>query len=328
VDIPNNGAPRLDDVIAQMLVHLEDRMPEVPLLPDPLLRNRARLVSVRERPVGLASWRGVEVFGSFVPVALKAGRLEAGVLFELWANAQDAADTAALTLHGNLQAARNDLRALGFLRVDGADLAPAELTDSIWRKTAAYTVLYEYQYQDVDGTWSFITRIPVHSDPEERSSPDRETAVVTGRTVRWQRSEDPGMPPPPTLVVRGRTTVPGLSVAAFLPDIPDAAVELLRTFEGATGDPAEALTLQDLATAPHIRMTYDTLALFLDDLTASGDSVELVDLDGNPASYALRTFHFGPALDLPRPIDRLEISTSADAWVGSHAVLYLRAEGA
>lgn len=328
--ILNNGAPRLDDVISQMLNHLEDRLPPSPPAPDPLPPNRARLLSVRERPVGLASWRGVEVFGSFVPVALKGGRLEAGVSFELWATGEDAADTAALTLHGNLLAARDDLRGLGFLRVDGADLAPAEQDASIpaWRKTASYRVLYEYHYRDVDGTRSFITRIPLHSDREERDSLDRETAILTGRMVRWQRRENPGMPPPPTLAVRGRTTIRGLSAAAFLPDTPGAGVELLRTFEGASGDPAVAATLQDLAGAQHIRKTYAALADFLADLTPAGASVDLVDLDGNPASYALQTFTFGPALELPRPVDRLEISTSADAWAASNAVLYLHAEGA
>ncbi len=333
--ILNQGAPRLDTMIDQMLVDLGKKMPDPPSVPDLTLQNRARLVSVRERPVGLASWRGAEVFGSLVPVALKGGRLEAGVLFELWATGEIAADAAALTLAGNLAAARNELRGLGFLRIDGADLTAAEKTESgsteVWRKTASYRVLYEYHYQDVDESLSLITRIPVHSDPEEAGSPDRETEVVTGRVVRWQRAEEAqGVPPSPTLIVRGRTTVRGLAVAVLpAPGLPAAGVELLRTFEGATGDPRVAANLQALAVAPHIRKIYASLADFLGDLTATGETVELGDLQGNPGSYQMFTLTFEPApLELPRPIDRLEISTSADAWIGSNAVLYLRAEGA
>jgi len=153
--------------------------------------------------------------------------------------------------------------------------------------------------------------------------------VVTGRVVRWQREEaGQEIPAPPTLIVRGPTSIPRLVAATFLPDTPAAAVDLLRTFDGASGPPAVAAALQDLATAPHIRRSYASLAAFLADLTTPVDAVELADLDGNPGSYELRTFTFGPALDLPRPGDRLEISTSAGAWIASNAVLYLRAEGA
>lgn len=328
MDITGNGAPPLNEVIATMLGHLEDRLPD-PL--DPGLPTRSRLLSVRERPVGLSNGRGVEVFGSLVPVTLKGGRVDVSVAFEVWASQQGDADSAALSLHSALSAAKNDLRIEGFLRIDGADFSTAEKDEDLnaWRKTASYQVLYEYHYQDVDDALSFITRIPVSSDPEEAESPDREIEVVTGRMVRWQqREEAQGVPPPPTLVVQGRTTIQGLTVAALLPDTPGAGVELLRTFEGAAGAPAVAATLQDFAAAPHIHKTYASLALFLADLTASGNTVALGDLAGNPGSYEIRTFTFGPALVLPRPVDRLEISTSADAWVGSHAVLYLRADGA
>ncbi|HEX5717382.1 MAG TPA: hypothetical protein VF179_14590 [Thermoanaerobaculia bacterium] len=321
MDIQGNGAPQLNDVITTMLGLLEGDV----------LPNRARLASVRERPVGLANWRGVDVFGSIVPVALKGGRLDAGVFFEITRDLPDEADTAALELHGTLLAARDGLRAAGFLRIDGPDFSvPVEDQDThVWRKTVTYRVLYEYQYRDVEGSASFITRIPARVDPEE-GSPDHQVAVITGRVVRWQRKEeDKGIPAPPTLVVRGPTSIPGLTVAAFLPDVPGADVVLLRTFEGATGEPDTATSLQELATAEHIRRSAP-LADFLNELTAPvpPDTVELADLAGNPGSYELRTFTFGPAIVLPRPIDRLEISTSAGAWDDSDAVLYLRAEGA
>ncbi|MES1241716.1 MAG: hypothetical protein ABUT39_08875 [Acidobacteriota bacterium] len=285
--------------------------------------NRARLLSVRERPVGLANWRGVEVFGSTVPVILKGGRLEAGVLFEVTANQAQLAEEAAVALHGQILTQRDGLRTAGFLKIGGPDFSLPEEDDShVFHKTVSYSVLYEYQYRDVDGTASFITRIPVDVDPEEAGSPDRESLLLTGRVARWDRE---GAPP---LVVRGRGAVPRLTLVAFLPDTPGAAVELLRTFDGASGPPAAAASLQDLASANHIRRSYASLADFLADFPPAVDTVELSDLDGNAATYELRTFTFGPELHLPRTADRFEITTSAGAWGGSDAVLYLRAEGA
>ena len=313
MDIPGTGAPPLNEVITQMLGHLEGEVPP----------NRARLLSVRERPVGLANWRGVEVFGSTVPVILKGGRLEAGVLFEVSGNQPQQVEDAALVLHGQLLTHRDTLRTAGFLKIDGPDFSlPAEDESNVWHKTVSYKVLYEYQYRDVDGTASFITHIPADVDPEEAGSPDRESLLITGRVVRGDREGTP------SLAVRGRGGVPGLTLVAFLPDTPGAAVELLRTFDGASGAPAVAATLQDLASAAHIRRSYASLADFLADFPPSTDTVELSDLDGNPATYELRTFTFGPELHLPRPADRFEITTSAGAWGGSDAVLYLRAEGA
>lgn len=325
MDIPAQGAPPLDQVITEMLGYLAKALKDLSFKPT------LRLLTVRTQPVGLANWRGVEVFGSLVPVSLKGGRLEASVRFDGPAADADGAEEAAVALHGALQGARDELRKLGFLRLDGADFSLPEEDEGggSWHKAVSYRVLYEYRYQDVDGAGSFITRIPARVDREEAGSPDRETVVVTGRVVRWQRAEaDQEIPAPPTLVVRGPTSIPALVVAALLPDTPAAEVVLLRTFDGASGPPATALTLQALASEPHIRKAYASVAAFLTDLAVPVGSVELADLGGDPGTYKLRTFIFGPALALPRPSDRLEISTSADAWMDSHAVLYLRAEGA
>lgn len=310
MDISGAGAPPLNDVITQMLGHLEGPVPP----------NRARLLSVRERPVGLANWRGVEVFGSTVPVILKGGRLEAGVLFDVTGNQVQQAEDAALTLHGQILAQRDALRTAGFLKIEGPDFSLPEMDDAnVFHKTVSYKVLYEYQYRDIDGTASFITRIPVDVDREEAGSPERESLLITGPVVRWDRE---GTPP---LVIRGRGTVSRLTLVTFLPVLPAAPVELLRTFDGASGPPADAMTLQDLVNGSHMRRSYASLVDFLADFPAAVDTVELADLDGNPATYQLRTFTFGPELHLPRPVDRFEITTSAGAWGGSGAVLYLRA---
>lgn len=310
MDIPGTGAPPLNEVITQMLGHLEGEVPP----------NRARLLSVRERPVGLANWRGVEVFGSSVPVILKGGRLEAGVLFEVTGNQVQQAEDAALALHGQLLAHRDTLRTSGFLKIDGPDFSLPEVDDTnVWHKTVSYKVLYEYQYRDVDGTASFITRIPVDVDPEEAGSPDRESLLITGPVARWDREGTPA------LAIRGRGTIPRLTLVSFLPVVPGIPVELLRTFDGASGPPPAAASLQDLAGNNHVRRSYASLIDFLADFPAVVDTVELTDLDGNPATYQLRTFTFEPELHLPRPVDRFEITTSAGAWGGSGAVLYLRA---
>jgi hypothetical protein len=285
--------------------------------------NRARLQSVRERTVGLNNWRGVEVFGSTVPVALKGGRLEAGVLFEITRNQADQAETAAIELHGNLLAARNDLRIHGFLKIEGPDFSlPEEDESHVFHKTVSYKVLYEYQYRDIDGSASFITRIPVDVDPEEAGSPDRESLLVTGPVVRWDGEGAPA------LVIRGRGAIRQLTAVVFPgdpPNLPGVAVEVLRTFDGASGPPAAAAQLKDLADADHIRITYPSLDDFLKEFPAATETVELSDLSDHAQSYDLRTFTFGPEVQLPRPADRFEITTSAGAWGGSDAVLYLRA---
>jgi hypothetical protein len=318
MSIPGAGAPPLNDVITQMLGHLEGEVPP----------NRARLLSVRERPVGLANWRGVEVFGSTVPVILKGGRLEAGVLFEVTANQPQQVEDAALALHGQLLTHRDSLRTAGFLKIDGPDFSlPEEDGSHVFHKTVSYKVLYEYQYRDVDGSASLITRIPVDVDPEEAGSPDRESLLVTGPVARWDREGTPA------LVIRGRGGIRQLTAVVLLPDSPAAPVEVLRTFDGASGLPAAATSLQDLAGANHIRKTYASLDDFLADLTPVMttdqppvvETVELSDLSDHAQSYDLRTFTFGPELHLPRPADRFEITTSAGAWGGSDAVLYLRA---
>lgn len=318
MSIPGTGAPPLNEVITDMLGRLEGLVPP----------NHARLLSVRERTVGLNNWRGVEVFGSAVPVALKGGRLEAGVLFEITRNQADQAEAAAIELHGNLLAARNDLRVAGFLKIEGPDFSLPEEDDShVFHKTVSYKVLYEYQYREIDGSASFITHIPVDVDPEEAGSPDRESLLVTGPVVRWDREGTPA------LVIRGRGGIGHLTVVVLPADNPGDAIEVLRTFDGASGPPADAVQLQDLAGASHIRKTYASLDDFLADfppvMTTDQppvpETVELSDLSDQPATYELRTITFGPEIQLPRPADRFEITTSAGAWGGSGAVLYIRA---
>lgn len=331
--IPASGAPALDAVIDEMLTRLRNRVPLDPPPADPMLpQTSIRLLSVAERPTGLANRLGNETRGALGPLSWKGGRLEASVLFEAWGANPAAADTASLTVHGALAGARDALRGEGFLRVEGAEFSPAEEDTGVggWRKTASYRVLYEYRYLDTERADSLIVRIPAHADPEELNSPARETTVITGRTVRWDNEESL------LFSVRGPGGVNGLSVLAFIPGaVPGGAVVVRRTFDGAAGPEDVFADLASFLTAVsgpepasrHARIDYASLTAFLNDLGAPADSVELGDWDVNtlPDSYQIHTQIFPQAVELPRFADRFEIVPPAAA-LDQTAVLYLRAE--
>jgi hypothetical protein len=330
--IPANGAPALDAVIDQMLTRLKARVPADPPPADPALpATSLRLLSVAERPTGLANRLGNETHGSLGPLSVKGGRLEAAVLFETWGANPAAADTAALTVHGALAGARDLLRGEGFLRVDGADFSLPE-EDAVaggWRKTAAYSVLYEYRYLDTESAASLIVKIPADAD-QEALGLSRETTVVTGRTVRWDDEESL------LFSLRGPGGLSGLSVLAFIPGtVPAGPVVVRRTFDGAAGaedvfaDLASFLPAVSGAapTSRHARIDYPTLTAFLNDLGAPADSVELGDWDVDtlPDTYPIHSHAFPQAIELPRFADRFEIVPPAAA-LSETAVLYLRAE--
>jgi hypothetical protein len=331
--IPGSGAPALDAVINDMLDRLRDKVPPDPPPADPFLPPTSlRLLSVAERPTGLANRLGNETRGSLGPLSWKGGRLEASVLFQVWGTQETAADTAALTVHGALSGARDALRGEGFLRVEGADFSPAELDTDVggWRKTASYRVLYEYRYLDVESADSLIVRIPAHADQEELNSPARETTVVTGSTARWDNEES-------LLVsVRGPGGVLGLSVLSFVPAaMPSGPVVVRRTFDGAAGPEdvfADLASFLPAVSGPapasrHARIEYPSLNDFLTDLGAPADSVELGDwnVDTLPDAYQIHTRTFPQAVEMPRFADRFEIVPPAAA-LDQTAVLYLRVE--
>ncbi len=190
------------------------------------------VVSVNEKALGVGNWRGIETLGSFAIVGLKGGHLEAVVRFQFQADQPNAVDDAVNTLQARLLAGRDALWKVGLLHITAQDTTPAEFSAPLnaWRKTVAYKILYEFRYQDTDGAESLIARIPIHSDPEERDSPQRETITVTDEMVRWDNEAAP------TLVVRGRWDARGLSALAFIPGTaPTRSVTLRRTFDQATG---------------------------------------------------------------------------------------------
>jgi hypothetical protein len=335
LSIPGSGAPALDAVITQMLNQL---LLVLPLPEDPLRPTTARLVSVAERPLGLANRRGSEVQGPLGPLALKGGRLDAAVGFEVWGSTATVADAAALALHGKLTQARDTLRGQGFLRIQGADFSAAEQDGGAgpFHKTASYHLLYEYHYLDTDAAASLIVRIPAELDLEEAGSPDPEKIVITGGTARWDEEAAAAFQN------RGPGALRGLSVLAFIPaTAPTGGVTLLRTFEGAAGPPAPHATLGSFLTAicgpspaeRHAQVAYADLAAFLADLgPPSAETVELGDWDQNllPDIYQIYSVPFPAALGLDRFAERFEISYQsappARFDANNKAVLYLRVE--
>jgi hypothetical protein len=339
LSIPGNGAPALDAVITQMLSQL---LLVLPLPEDSALPTTARLVNVAERPLGLANRRGSEVQGPLGPLALKGGRLDAAVGFEVWGSTAMVADSAALALHGALAQQRDVLRGQGFLRVQGADFSVAEKdANNAFRKTASYRILYEYQYLDADAAASLIVSIPAEADLEELGSPDQETTVITGDTGRWD--EEAAAP----FQSRGPGALRGLSVLAFVQaPAPTGGVTLLRTFDGAAGPPAPHATVEDFLTAVcgpvpaerHAQVAYANLPAFLADLTAFLTKLKIplesVEMDGwnenaLPNIYQVYSVPFPAALGLDRFAERFEISYESmpPATPFDHkAVLYLRVE--
>lgn len=321
--IPSEGRPSLATVIATMVQAITDELGG--LAPPP---PAITVLSATEQPVGLRDLVGFADQGGLLPaIAVKGGRLTAALSIAVSASDPAHADTAVFELHGALSGARDNLRRKGFLRWDGGDFTPPELVPSStdWRRTASYKALFEYSYLDTDGAVGLITRIPVEADPETLGSPDAETAVVAGSTVRWADGELP------SLVVRGLGGVGRLTALAYLPaGAPAVSVTVLRTFTGASGAPAAVATLQDLAGAEHAAVSFATLSGFLAALPDTGDAVELGDPNPVhlPDPYSIHTRAFSPEIALPRSIDRLEISVSpASGWSGAAAVLYLRAAG-
>ena len=196
-------------MLSNMLIALTGYLPaSIPGLPEPSLA----VVSVTDRAIGLGNRRGNETRGGFTVVALKGGRLDVLVRFQLWGNQPLEVETAIANLRDRLLADQAILRSLGFLRMAIAEtsLATFNTTLNAWSGTADYQILYEFRTEDTDGAESLIARIPVEIDSEYN-----ESTVVTNGMVRWDEQTAA------TLEVRGwhRTGSPitALSILAFLP---------------------------------------------------------------------------------------------------------------
>ena len=330
---PNNGPP-LDKVVLEMLSVLASHLPPAPSPPIP--PPNVSVVSLTERLVGLGNHRGIEARGPFAVVALKGGRLDARVRFQLWAATPGEVDTATDALHGRLLAVRDDLWSRGFLRVAAEETFQAEhiLAQGAWRKTTNYKVLYEFRYEDTDGAESIIARIPIHSDPEVRNSMERETTVVTDEMARWDDQEAPTLEVGAS--VRSSVRVTGIAVLAYLPaGWTGNRVTLARLSRIATGPPTTYPTLPDFQAAVtdrtnpdrHAQVTFASMADFLAALRPAGNPIALGDWDedGTPDLYHPATSAFAPPIRLEMGDDLLRL-TYQNSALDAKAVVYLRAQ--
>ncbi len=306
-----SSAPPFDKAMVAMLGVLDDYLPPpVASLPEPSVS----VVSLQERSAGLGDRRGTESRGGFPVVALLGIRLDGMVRFQLWAATPSAAETAVNELAARLLTDRDSLWTNGFLRLVLKTTGPAEQVSAVnaWRKQADYQVLYEHRYQGNDGAESLIARIPIHSDPEVRNSPERETTVVTDEMVRWDNEATPA------LILRGRHALGGLSALAFVPgSAPSGAVSLTRTFDGAAGAPTTYPTIPAFLAATsgpdplerHGRVSFASINDFLATFSADGDPVELGDWDTNGVvdSYEAKSLAMEPAIELKGTTDRFEL---------------------
>jgi hypothetical protein len=293
------------------------------------------IVSLEERLLGLGNRRGYETIGSLATVALKGGRIDAVVRFQLWNGTLAAVDTLVDGLQASLAAARDTLWSEGFLKMTLRDTGLAERVSALgaWRKTTDYRVLYEYRFSDLDGAESLIARIPIHADQEERFSPMRETTLVCDEMVRW---DDNGAS---DLVVRSNSRRPlriaGMAILAWLPAGWSGNPVTLARIQ--TDNPAPPITYPTLAdflaavtdpAAPdrHARVEFATLADLLAAFTVAGPTIPMGDWDedGVPDGYVPGTLDFGNPVILDRGNQLFRVSYQDPAF-DTPAVVYLRA---
>lgn len=296
-----------DQVIADLLAALEGYLPDpVSGQPDP----GVSLLQVNEKPLALGNLRGMERRSLLSPVVLKGGRLEALVNFRVWGSDESGANTAMSGLQARLLHARDELWNAGILRLKADSSGPAEedTTAGAWKRGADYRLLYEYHYEDTDEAQSLIARIPVHTDPEERDSLQRETFTVTDEMVRWDQESAPA------LVLHGPMQVGGLSALAFAAgSLPVGTVRLLRSFTGA-GDPPtdypDAATFLEALSDPEAperngQLNFPAYGDFLDAFSTDGAPLPLGDWDEDTVTDNYLPHRW----DFPRPI---LLETSSD----------------
>ena len=320
--------PTLDQAVTLMLAELGALLPApAPALPLP----NVTVVRVEEKLVGLGRRRGTESRGPLGPVALKGGRLDSEVRFQLWAGSPDDVDSAVLDLQKGLLMASDTLRAAGFLRLASSATTLAEPIPPLgaWRKTTSFEVLFEYHFVDLDGAESLIASVPITSDLEASGSPARESSVEADSMVRWDN--EAASP----LVVRGPRRLATLAVVAFLPPGPPpaGAVTITRTFDGAAGPPLPQPTPAAFLAAVggpepdqrHASLTFPSVSAFLAALAPHGAPLEMGDwnLDTIPDAYEALSLGLEPDIELPAADDRLEVRHASPA-LGALAVLYLR----
>jgi hypothetical protein len=323
----------LEAALADMLAEMRNLLPPPTAgVPEP----NVSIASVSERALAVGNWRGNERRGTLSAAPLKGGRIEAVVRFQFWApNDVDGhgpipVDESINELHGRLLAAKETLRAAGFLRAKAETTQSAEPVFvpqvSAWRKTTDYRVLYEFHYQDDDDAKSLISEIPVKTN-----ALPGELMTITNEMARW------GDQAANALVIQGRARIAGLTALAFIPGAtPPGTVTVTRSFEGAPGLPTVHGSLADFLTAVaganatqrHDSVTFASIGDFLAAFALAGEPVELGNPDPNQVgvldSYIPLSLAFLLAVELPGPADFFSVTFSNSPF-DPVAVVYLRA---
>lgn len=328
-----NSAPSPAQILSDMLDILRNYLPPPePSLPTPGISS----ISVKQRPVGIGNWRGTERRGPLAEISLKGGRLDTVVRFQLWADTVSSVDGIMNTLHNDLLTDSSQLWVNGFLRLELIETSSAEFiggSTNAWRKTTDYKILYEYHYHDLDGAESIIARIPIHSDPEERNSAERETTQVTDELSRWDDLQAPSLTVSATAKTRVR--IYGLASLAYLPSSwPGNPVTVARLQRNASAPPTTYPTLAEFHAAVtqqvnpslHAQVVFPSVSDFMAAFDSAGDSFGLGDWDenGTPDTYKPGALEFDPPLILESSNDFIRISYQGVAF-DSKAVVYLRA---
>lgn len=332
----SRSAPPVEQVIDGMLVILQEYLPS-PVLNIPIPTVAIR--SVNEKPLAIGNDRGLEQRGLLGMVALKGGRLEAVVRFQLWESDPIIADAAMQNLQGQILTDRLNLQAQGFLQLSVEETSLSEHVDalSMWRTTSDLKVLYEFHYDDTDGAESIIARIPVHSDPETRNSPNRETGVITDAIVRWDDESTP------VLSITGGSTTTSLHGLASLSYLTAGwagnAVTLFRRDKNNAAAPTPypdlatflAAVTDDNSPDLHAQVIFTDITDFLDEFTTVGDPIGLGDWDEDEDEdedsaqdlYQSAALGFSPPIRLRGSNDMFQLAYQ-DAVLDSKSVIYLR----
>lgn len=300
---PRPAAPAMSpapgNVLTVMLGELLSFVtPAGPPLPDPTVS----VLSIVERPVGLGGLRGIEPFGPFSAVALKGGRFDTVVRFQLWGNDQGAVEAAVTTLHGDLLAARDTLWGRGFLKIVAEASLPAEhvAASDIWRNSVDYRLLYEYHYQESDAE-SLIAQIPVAMGSLLSSS-----TIITDDMVRWDNVSAS------ELIVRlGRRRAFQLRELYLLSFLP-------------AGWDGDGVTISATTNGATVEQVFPSVRAFQASFTPATETIQLGSHEYTAGRRAFPNPAFPEAIVLAGGDDALRITYATSAF-DSDAVVYLRA---
>lgn len=360
--LPPNNAASAQEALGNLRNGLEDFLPDQPPQrpppddendpPPPQLPDiSVSIVKVEEKTVGIGNTAGFVAVPGMPYLERRGGRLEVTVRFYLWDYAPDDLDAALLGMHQAILTAKDNLKAIGFLKIKAIEASPVTYYDGFdgWGLTADYEVLYEYTYIPSDDAYSFIARIPVNMFLDRTNPLVNEGMLITGDTVRWDDLGAPEFDMPGTTplriqpVPRKQVLVTGYAATVYIPSgttvtgsVTLTRRDLTRADAPADFDNWAAFISSITATDPdrHAAITFASLADFLALFTEVGEPVQLLDRDvlipADPADIVLNSYQ-PMVLSFPQPVvldgvdEALDLTLSEDL-LPEKTVVYIRAE--